>query len=106
MSGAPVLPSEVEGRTLPAALRRLFHALTGASWHVRASSGHDTADHLFVTLEASSPGRDRKVAATWHTRATGGRTLRLFSCMLHEPYRGWRHLSVAALIADIASPSE
>lgn len=95
MSGAESSPSPGEG--LPAAMARLVAALDEAGWTSAYGWGRDSVDHLFVTLEARSPDRFERVRVTWHSRPTGGRTLRLFSAILHQPYRGWRDVTLVKL---------
>jgi hypothetical protein len=107
----PALPSHVEGRAIPAAMRKLEDALRAAEWRTGHSWGYDTGGDLFVTLEALSPDGERKGRATWHTRRPGihqpvGTTLRLFSCMLFEPYRGWRDLPASRLALAATTPPE
>jgi hypothetical protein len=105
------LPSHVEGRAIPVALRRLEDALRAAGWLTAHYWGYDTGGDLFVTLEGLSADRERKARATWHTRLPGirqpiGTTLRLFSCMIFEPYKGWHDLPVKRLIERATTPSE
>lgn len=96
------LPSHVEGKVIPKRLRELHEAVKAAGWRCGVSFGHDSAGHLFVTLEAIDPAEPvHSLKASWHTRATGGRTLRLFSCMIRAPYRGWRDVTASAALAEV-----
>lgn len=103
------LPSHIEGRAIPAAMRKLEDALRAANWRTQHYSGYDSGGDLFVTLEGTDGMRGAR--ATWHTRRPGirqpvGTTLRLFSCMMFEHYKGWRDLPVKRLVERAATPSE
>lgn len=92
-------------------MRKLEDALRAAGWLTGHSWGYDTDGDLFVTLEGLSADRELRARATWHTRRPGihqpvGTTLRLFSCMLFEPYKGWRELPVKRLVERAVAPSE
>lgn len=85
----------------PAALRRLQRAGAAAGWLTRVTGGVDSAGDRYLTVDALSRDEERAVRVTWHSRPTGGQSLRLFSAMLREPYRGWYHLTVKKLINQI-----
>lgn len=80
---------------LPRAARELIAHATENGWVVVVQHGTDTADHPYVTV---SLGRRMPIwhfRLTWHTRATGGGTYRLFSKIhrhvpLTGPGHGWR----------------
>lgn len=91
---------------LPARMQELRDALERQGWRTAVQEGADSADHPFLTLEAVDTETRKRVRATWHTRATGGKSLRLFSCMLFQEYRGWRDLSVASLLKQVDNPTE
>jgi len=90
----------------PKSMQTVLAALDAAGWRYAEQWGQDTGGDTFVTIDALSPDHERKVQAPWHTRRPGvrqpvGTTLRLFSAMLKEPYRGWRDVTVKALVAAV-----
>jgi hypothetical protein len=82
----------------PARMLELKDHLESQGWRTATQEGKDSVDHPFITFYAISPNREEKVQATWHTRATNGKSYRLFSCMLFRPYRGWVDTNVKKLM--------
>lgn len=87
----------------PAALRQVQREAANAGWLTMITGGEDSRGHRYLTLDGLSRDRERAVRVTWHSRPTDGRSLRLFSSMLREPYRGWCHLTLKKLIERIRS---
>lgn len=67
---------------IPANARELINACLDNGWSVLVQHGIDTGSSPYISIEAAKPG-NRKIRATWHTRASG--TYRLFSCMAGRP---------------------
>lgn len=75
-------------KPLPTAATPLLEALAEAGWPWRVFWQEDTAGHACVSIDMPAHdqgGKDltrrmprRFLSVTWHTRATEGRTLRLF----------------------------
>jgi hypothetical protein len=86
---ATTSPGKFYLMSLPLKMQELKDRLEAKGWRTAVQEGSDSADHPFLTLQALSPDREHKIQATWHTRATGGKSFRLFSCMIWKPYRGW-----------------
>lgn len=87
----------------PAAMRRLLAALVTGGWTHAVSIGEDTGGSEYHSIDAIRG--DEKIRATWHSRATNGATLRLFSAMhLPADYRdgGWRQYLTAAYLTERA----
>lgn len=82
----------------PAAMRRLADAQRAGGWRQLVSGGIDTREARWLTLDAVHDGREVKARVTWHSRATDGRSLRLFSAMSWRPYHGWCHVTVTDLV--------
>lgn len=97
----------------PKRMRDLVRAIQAAGWPVLVGYSEDSGGCPFLTIDARelTDGRDdgdeRRLMVTWHTRATGGKSYRLFSCMLFVPWHGgrdrhgWRDMSVTALISAV-----
>ena len=89
----------------PPALLALIALLDASGWSYSVKHDHDTAGNAFITV-TGVPHWDpiTSIRATWHTRATG--TLRLFSAMGREHYRGWRDMPVSRLRSMIGPQPE
>lgn len=72
---------------LPKAANDLITTATAAGWGHVTNWGVDTGENAYVSVEVARREPLYHVRITWHSRATGGRTLRLFSKI-------WRHVPV------------
>lgn len=86
----------------PSRMRELHDGLRAAGWLTGVYQGEDSGGNVFLSMDAAHRPTERKAKAAWHSRATGGRSLRLFSCMLFAPWEGWRDVTVKALLAAAA----
>jgi hypothetical protein len=86
----------------PPRLAGLIELLDSSGWSFAVQHGSDSGGALFIAVQGR-PGWDDVTAirVTWHSRDTG--TLRLFSCMGRQPYRGWRDLPLHRL-RDMIQP--
>lgn len=78
------MTSELE---LPKAARDLIAHAKANGWKAGALAGEDTGGNPYVTVEIFRGEPLYVIRVTWHSRATGGRSLRLFSKI-------WRHVPV------------
>lgn len=85
----------------PPALTALITLLDSTGWSYSLQHGLDSSGHPFITINGIPHWDDiTAIRATWHTRNTG--TLRLFSCMARQPYRGWRDMPLSKIRRIIA----
>lgn len=79
----------------PRTFASLVEALNTAGWDPRVTKGEDFAGHPFLVVEAFHQDRPR-VYVTWHTRATEGKSYRLFTVLY-----GHSAMSLKALREEI-----
>lgn len=72
-------------RELPGAAKFMIETAADAGWLHVINWDADTAGHEFVSVEIGRSTPLYIMRITWHSRPTGGRTLRLFSKI-------WRHV--------------
>lgn len=83
----------------PKRMQELVTAVRAAGWRYLVSYGTDNGGNPFLTVQAAEDGDlGKKINTTWHTRATNGRTYRLFSAMACRPYQGWHDVTVKRLL--------
>ncbi len=72
----------------PKALTELLEVAKEHGWSARVLAGKDNAENEYLTVEVwRSPLPMWTMIITWHSRPTGGKSLRLFSKI-------WRHVPV------------
>lgn len=89
----------------PPTMRRLLAGLADGGWRWAVQIGTDSGGDEFHSVEAARGRRDdgERMRVTWHSRATDGATLRLFSASYMPPVRGgWRQYLTAAYLIDRA----
>lgn len=67
---------------VPRRMSQVLDTLDEHGWRVALTNGMDSGGHRFYALAAVRVHpASSELRMTWHTRATGGRTYRLFSAM-------------------------
>ncbi|MFE9335307.1 hypothetical protein [Streptomyces sp. NPDC007063] len=76
------------GHTLPKAAVALVNTAALCGWIVGWQWQQDSAGHAVVTVQVGDSETGERFQYTWHSRATSGRSLRLFGTGLYVPERG------------------
>ncbi|MFD9948768.1 hypothetical protein ACFWYW_47050 [Nonomuraea sp. NPDC059023] len=88
----PAKPREMAIDKLPKAAQDLLALAKNNGWAVAGAADIDTGGNPFVTLLFKRLNPEWEIKVTWHSRATGGKTLRLFLLIWrHVPLQGPGH---------------
>lgn len=75
---------------LPKAARDLVALAKENGWSVTGATSEDTGGNPFVTLELKRLEPEWEIRVTWHSRSTGGKSLRLSGLI-------WRHVPLEGI---------
>ena len=78
-------PATITLSDLPKAARDLVNLAKDHGWKVTGAANMDSGGNPFVDLRLQRLAPEWEIRVTWHTRATGGKSFRLFSNI-------WRHV--------------